>query len=126
MTLPSLSSIPLSLDRLRHSWAWSAVLVPFIVTRLAWLLIAAVAQATFQPNITYLKFFQQGGQLTRIFLLDIFAHWDARFYLSIIKEGYSPLTDFAHNYSNVAFLPLYPYLVKSIGWLGLRLPDAAY
>src|SRR5512133_774560 len=85
-------------EKVRASWVWSVVLLPFILTRLACVLVAAFAQGTFQPNPTYLKFFQQGGQLTRIFLLDIFAHWDARFYLSIIKDGYSSLTDFSNHY----------------------------
>ncbi len=111
---------------LRASWVWSVVLAPFIVTRLVWVLVAAFAQGVIQPNPTYLKYFQQGGQLTRVFLLDIFSHWDARFYLSIIKSGYSAQTDFANQYSNVAFLPLYPYLVKSVGWSGIHLPDSAY
>lgn len=113
-------------NALRASWVWSVVLVPFLLTRLAWVLAAAFARGAFQPNPTYQHYFQQGGQLTRFFWLDIFAHWDARFYLSIIKEGYSTTTDFANQYSNTAFLPLYPYLVKSIGWLGVDLPDAAY
>lgn len=113
-------------NNLRAPWFWSVVLFPFILTRLAWLLAAAFAQGAFQPNPTYLKYFQQGGQLTRVWLLDIFAHWDARFFLSIIKDGYSTTTDFANEYSNTAFLPLYPYLVKSVGWLGVDLPDAAY
>lgn len=111
---------------LRAAWVWNAVLVPFALTRLAWILAAALARGLFQYNPTYLKYYQQGGQLTHIFLLDIFAHWDAGFYLQIIKQGYSSLTDFANHYSSVAFFPLYPYLVKSIGWLGVRLPDGAY
>ena len=105
-------------------WWWGALAVPFVITRLVWLLAAAFARGSLQPNPTYLSYFQQGGQLTRIFWLDIFAHWDAKFYLSIAQQGYSTSSDLSQ-YSNVAFYPLYPALAKSFGWLGLRLPDGA-
>jgi hypothetical protein len=107
------------------SWWWEVILAPFLVVRLVDVLAAAFARGSIQPNPTYLKYFQQGGQLTRVFWLDIFAHWDAKYYLSIIQNGYSSATDLSQ-YSNVAFYPLYPYLVKSIGWLGIHLPDAVY
>ena len=112
--------------RARVSSWWEAIWWPFVVTRLVWVLAAAFAQGTFQPNPTYLKYAQQGGQLTRIWLLDIFAHWDAKFYLSIIQDGYWQQTNLTEAYSNVAFFPLYPYLVKSIGWLGVELPAGVY
>lgn len=112
--------------RARVSSIWGAIWWPFVVTRLVWILAAAFAQGTFQPNPTYQEYAQQGGQLTRTFLLDIFAHWDAKFYLSIIREGYWPQTNLSEAYSNVAFFPLYPYLVKSFGWLGADLPVSAY
>lgn len=111
---------------LRGSWFWKVVLAPFGITRLAWVLAAAFAQGNFLPNPTYAKYAQQGGQFTRIWLLDIFARWDARFYLSIIEQGYIAGADLANQYSNVAFYPLYPFLVKSIGWLGIHLPTAGY
>lgn len=112
--------------QLRAPWFLNAVLAPFLWTRLAWILAAAFARGSFEPNPTYLKYAQQGGIHTRVFLLDIFAHWDAGYYLTIIKDGYWGVTDLAHQYSNVAFYPLYPYLVKSIGWLGIPLPTAGY
>jgi len=112
--------------RARESSWWEAVWWPFVITRLVWVLAAAFARGTFQPNPTYLKYAQQGGHLTRIFLLDIFTHWDAKFYLSIIQNGYWSQTNLTEAYSNVAFFPLYPYLVKSIGWLGVEVPTGAY
>lgn len=111
---------------LRATWYGSAVLVPFAFTRLAWVLAAAFARGTLAPNPTYQRYAQQGGIHTRIFLLDIFAHWDAGFYLSIIKDGYWSTRDFTSQYSNTAFYPLYPYLVKSIGWLGINVPTSGY
>lgn len=112
--------------RLAASWFGEAVLLPFAITRLVWLIAAGFAQATVLPNPTYAKYAQQGGQLTRVWLLDIFAHWDARFYLSIIQTGYQHGANFAAQYSNTAFFPLYPDLVKGIGWLGFKLPTAFY
>ncbi len=111
---------------LRASWYWEGVIIPFVITRLAWILAAAFARATLEPNPTYLRYAKQGGIHTKIFLLDIFAHWDAGFFLTLIKDGYWNISDFANQYSNTAFFPLYPYLVKSIGWLGVNVPVAGY
>lgn len=122
MPLPLQARLAAAWRAAANSWFTGAVLLPFTVTRLAWLLVAAFAQATFLPNPTYLKYAQQGGQLTRVWLLDIFSRWDARFYLSIIRDGYQASPDLTTQYSNTAFFPLYPYLVKGIGWLGVPLP----
>lgn len=111
---------------LRASWFWEVVLLPFLVTRAAWVLAAAFARGTLQPNPTYARYFEQGGMLTRVFLLDIFAHWDAKHYLGIIENGYMAGSDFTGSYSNSAFFPLYPYLVKGIGWLGIHLLTGLY
>jgi len=108
-------------------WPWfGRVAALFLATRTAWILIAAFARQTFLPNPTYQGYLERGGFLTRYFLLDIFANWDSKFYLSIIKDGYVAPGNLAEQYSNLAFFPLYPYLVKSIGWLGVTLPDSAY
>ena len=48
-----------------RGWLWPVVLLPFLVTRAAWVLVAAFARATFQPNPTYLEYFQRGGQPPR-------------------------------------------------------------
>ena len=109
-----------------RDWFWNAILFPFLVTRAIWILVAYFAYNNFQPNPSYLRYVKQGYFLTRIFLLDIFARWDSKWYLSIIKTGYQASADLKTLYSNLAFFPLYPYLVKSVGWLGIQLPDGFY
>lgn len=98
----------------------------FLITRTAWVLVGAFARQTFLPNPTYAHYIERGGFLSRFFLVDMFAHWDSKHYLSIIQQGYQPSENLAQQYSNLAFFPLYPYLVKSIGWFGVDLPDSAY
>jgi hypothetical protein len=89
-------------------------------------MVAYYAAGNYQPNPSYEPYFKRGFYLTHIFPLDIFARWDARWYLSIVKNGYQPPANWTTDYSNLAFFPLYPYLVKSLGWLGIQLPDGLY
>lgn len=103
-----------------------SVLLPFAITRVIWVLVGYFAYGNFVTNPSYEKYYRQGFFLTRYFILDIFARWDARWYLSIVRDGYQPSADLTQYYSNLAFFPLYPYLVKSLGWLGLTLPNAFY
>src|SRR5215831_9722925 len=108
------------------NWFWESILFPFLVTRAIWEFIGYYAAGNYVPNPSYAKYAQQGYFLTRIFPLDIFARWDSKWYLSIIKNGYLASADLRTAYSNIAFFPLYPYLVKSIGWFGVSLPDGFY
>ena len=109
-----------------HNWFWNVILFPFLVTRAIWILVAYFAYNNYLPNPSYISYFKRGYFLTRIFPLDIFTRWDSKWYLSIIKTGYQASTNLRTTYSNFAFFPLYPYLVKSIGWLGVALPDGFY
>ncbi len=109
-----------------RNWFWNVILFPFLVTRAIWILVAYFAYGNYQPNPSYLHYVKQGYFLTRIFPLDIFARWDSKWYFSILKNGYQPSANLSTIYSNLAFFPLYPYLVKSIGWLGIHLPDGFY
>ncbi len=54
------------------------VVPPFVVTRTVWVLIAYYAYGNYVANPSYEKYYKQGYFLTRYFLLDIFARWDAR------------------------------------------------
>lgn len=110
---------------MRNTWLKQS-LVLFLITRCAWVLVGSFARQTFLPNPTYAHFIERGGFLSRFFLVDMFAHWDSKHYLSIIQHGYQPSDSLSQQYSNLAFFPLYPYLVKSVGWLGINLPDSAY
>jgi hypothetical protein len=124
-----------SMTRIKHffeipqaprNWFWNVILFPFLVTRAIWILVAYFAYHNYLTNPSYARYFKQGYFLTRIFPLDMFTRWDSRWYLSIIKTGYQPSANLTTAYSNLAFFPLYPYLVKSIGWIGISLPDALY
>ena len=109
-----------------RNWFWSVILFPFLVTRAIWILVAYFAYNNYQPNPSYLRYIKQGYFLTHIFPLDIFARWDSKWYFSILKTGYQPSANLKTLYSNLAFFPLYPYLVKSVAWLGVQLPDGLY
>ena len=111
---------------LSSNWFLEYILFPFVSTRLGLLLIGFYASGNYLANPTYQKYVDRGFFLTRIFPIDIFARWDSAAYFSIITRGYSPSSDIRTIYSNIAFFPLYPYLVKSFGWLGIPLPDGFY
>ena len=46
-------------------------------------------------------------------VIDAAWRWDGEWYMSLAKFGYYPQT----GYSNLAFFPLYPLLIKAVGWL---------
>lgn len=72
----------------------------------------------FQKNPVYQTYIDRGYQFTPHWLIDMWARWDAGWYLSIAGGGYSPGADLGNAYSNMAFFPLYPYLVKAMTfWL---------
>jgi hypothetical protein len=99
-----------------RAWYWDAVLLPFIATRLVWLFIAWFA-SYFPTSATFDKYVAQGGFLTTHYWLDIWARWDSKWYLSIVTDGYLHIdpAKLATHHTNVAFFPLYPYLVKLAG-----------
>lgn len=116
----------LSQESISPKTLWEVVFLPFLATRLCWIIVAYFVSGNYLPNPTYAKYFDRGFFLTRIFPIDIFARWDSAAYYSIIKNGYQPSSDITTIYSNIPFFPLYPYLVKSIGWLGFQVPDGFY
>jgi hypothetical protein len=90
--------------RVRPPWLWAVILV--LVTRLTFLLIAAVASVLLNPLST--------GRAT---LTQIWAHYDALHYLEIARVGYSnPIGD----PNNTAFFPLFPLLIRAFSGLGLN------
>src|SRR5258708_12520045 len=107
-------------------WFWEVIVLPFLIARLVWELVGFFAAGNFLSNPSYAIYFKRGYFLTRFFPLDIFTRWDSHWYFSILKFGYQAPVDLNTTYSNLAFFPLYPYLARSIGCLGLQLPDAFY
>ena len=89
------------------------ILAVFIFSRIALLLTAWFA-GYYLPNPTYQKYIDQGWFLSPHYWIDIWTHWDGRWYLDIAMNGYFVMDDIQEYYSNVAFFPLFPMLVKLI------------
>lgn len=102
-------------EALLKSWLWNWVVVPFTITRMLWLLIAWYAHY-YLPDPSFIKFTERGWFLSPHFLIDIWSRWDARWYLSIVTQGYATKPDLTKYVNNIAFFPLYPYLVKIVGF----------
>ncbi|HLG43248.1 MAG TPA: mannosyltransferase family protein [Planctomycetota bacterium] len=47
--------------------------------------------------------------------LDLWGQWDSAWYLSIANDGYS--SDQSGPYANYGFFPLYPILIRVVGWV---------
>jgi hypothetical protein len=106
--LPKLKSW---LERFHASWIWQYLLFPFIISRLALTLIAWFTRYIgYRPGWT--SYLSRGYYISPFFPIDIWSRWDAGWYLSIVKNGYIPSADISTKYTNLAFFPLYPYLVK--------------
>ena len=103
-------------EMLFRGWVWRSLLFPFICTRLIWLLVGLIAMS-FAPNPTYTEFAQRGWFLSPHWLIDIWTRWDSKWYLSIVEQGYSAPLNLSETISNIAFFPLYPYLVKMFTWI---------
>lgn len=82
-----------------------------IGSRLLLILTAWIANY-YQKNPTYQRYIDQGFQFTPRWLIDMWCRWDSGWYLSIAGGGYDPGAALGEAYSNMAFFPLYPYLVK--------------
>lgn len=98
--------------------------MPFLATRLAWVVVALFTRGSLPANPSYPEYVERGYFLSRFFLIDIWTHWDGRWYFTIAKHGYAQNTGTSLAYSNLAFFPLYPYLARASGWLGIPLPDS--
>jgi hypothetical protein len=93
------------------SWIWQHLLIPFITSRLVLMLVAWFGQY-FTADQGYTRYIQQGYFLSPFFPIDIWSRWDAEWYLSIVKNGYVPSANLTTTYSNLAFFPLFPDLVR--------------
>ena len=92
------------------------ILSIFLVTRIA-LYMTAWFAGYYLPNPTYQHVIDQGWFLSPHFFLDIWSHWDARWYLEIAMHGYTGVSNLETTYSTVAFFPLFPTLVKVLSFL---------
>ncbi len=106
------------------------VLWPFGVTRL---LLVAVAWFGTQVSASWTYPFpeaaRRGWAFVPLAALDAFGRWDSHWYLSVAEGGYALRGPLASVQSNVAFFPLYPWLVRAAGALvpgALRGPGSTY
>lgn len=87
------------------------VIVPFLASRGAVLLVGALAVATigFPPG-------REPPRLVDNAFLNLMARWDAEWYLAIAREGYAWDGDLRHE-ARLAFFPAYPIAARAAGWL---------
>jgi len=91
-----------------------AVLLPFLWTRL---LLAGVAWFGAQASVSWSYPFPEAARRGWAFLpgvLDAFGRWDAHWYLDVAAHGYELRGAFPSVQSNVAFFPLYPWIVRLV------------
>jgi len=91
------------------------VLWPFALTRL---LLAGVAHFGAQLSVSWSYPFPDAARRGFAFvaspLFDSFGRWDSHWYLSIAADGYLVRGPLATVQSNVAFFPLYPWIVRAV------------
>lgn len=92
---------------------WQPILECFCFSRLL-LLLTAWFSTYYQGNVIYQRYLDQGFFLSPKWWIDIWCRWDSRWQLSIVQNGYVPTDDLSQVASNLAFFPLYPYLVKGL------------
>lgn len=90
-----------------QTWLLVDILAPLAFTRVVLLLIGWFAQYFRQPRGMNRLFFFSPERL-----LDVWGRWDTEWYMSIIRRGYTIRGDLDQVYSNIAFYPFYPLLVK--------------
>lgn len=88
------------------------VILPYIGSRLVLLLVGLLAPIvrgsdTYPIRVTV----ERAWQFTPYRLLDMWARWDTGWYYSITANGYVQAE--AGTQSNLAFFPLYPYLIRA-------------
>lgn len=112
--------------RQNGNWIWRDVIVPMTIMRLSLLLVGWFS-LYFLPNPSFpeRQTLERGWHLSPHRLLDIWGRWDSGWYMSIVQDSYRPSGDISTVQSNIAFFPLYPYLIRLLSQLiphGLRTP----
>jgi hypothetical protein len=96
-----------------------AVIVPFLASRGAVLLVGALAVATlgYPPD-------RPRPRLADSAFLNLMAKWDSEWYLDIARDGYQWDDNLRHQ-MRLAFLPAYPMASRAAGWLVGSVPLGA-
>jgi hypothetical protein len=99
------------------------VLLPFLWTRLALALVAWLG-TQLSPGWSYPDpdGVRRGFAFVPWMALDAFGRWDSHWYLDLVRHGYALRGPLGTVQSNVAFFPLYPWLVRAVDAI---LPGAA-
>lgn len=103
----------------RHrAWIVQDVLLPFAITRFCLLLVGWFASHfPINPDYPHTWAQEHGWVYSPYWFIDMWGRWDTGWYLNIIQRGYALGGDVHSVQSNVAFFPLYPYLVKLLALL---------
>lgn len=101
-----------------RAWIAQDVLLPFAISRGCLLLVGWFA-SHFPINPDYPHTFAQehGWVYSPHWFIDLWGRWDTGWYMNILNRGYSLYGDIHNIQSNIAFFPLYPYLIKFLMWL---------
>jgi len=99
------------------------VLLPFLLTRLGLLLVGLLAVQLLGSALPETKDGRPGGEQAPL-LLDLWARWDASWYLLIAEEGYGALLEGdvpepLRATDTLGFFPLYPMLIRGLSITGL-------
>ena len=108
--LPSLTR---ARDLSRH-WALQDVITPFLLTRFGLLVTGWFSQYFPQSPFYSAQALARGWVFSPHRWIDIWGRWDTAWYLDIVNHGYSLRGDYSAVQSNIAFFPLYPYIVKCL------------
>jgi len=86
--------------------------LPFALSRVLLLLVAGLF-ANHPRGLTWIpKFAERGWAYSQSRWLDVWARWDASWYLEIVTKGYQQGGYAIGEYSSMAFFPLYPQAVR--------------
>ncbi|OIO44794.1 MAG: hypothetical protein AUJ41_01650 [Candidatus Pacebacteria bacterium CG1_02_43_31] len=103
--------------KIRNSWFFKTIFIPFAITRSILFFVGLMANYILPSNIYQTEETIKSGWLfSGHRIIDMWARWDSGWYLSIIKIGYSMGKD-VYTSSNLPFFPVYPYLVKIFTFL---------
>jgi hypothetical protein len=96
-------------------WFARAVLYPFALTRAALLVVAWFA-GQFSPSWNYFDPVgaTRGWSRLPALALDVWGRYDTSWYIDVAANGYRVPADLVHMQSNLAFFPLYPWLVRGL------------
>jgi hypothetical protein len=114
-------------------WFGRDVIIPFLITRVAPLLIARLGFSVIPLRIAFPSAWEIGADGNKHALVNhvaasthpwvnMLSRWDARWYVEIARDGYRYEPGMP---SNAAFFPLYPLLIRATHTL-LCLPETDY